>query len=139
MLRQRVSTMVGDQLRTSTVASALGDVLGDLTELVQKEMRLAQAEFSANLSAKLEGGVWWAAAAALAGIAFLLVMQAAVFAIASYDVPMHWSCLIAAAVVSLVAVLAYLIGRQDANVALMPSRTIHQFQQDVILSKEQLT
>ena len=51
--------MVGDQLKTSTVASALGDVLGDLTDLVQKEMRLAQAELSANLSAKLEGGVWF--------------------------------------------------------------------------------
>jgi len=49
--------MVGDQLKTSTAASALGDVLGDLPDLVQKEMRLAQAEFSANLSAKLEGGV----------------------------------------------------------------------------------
>src|SRR6476660_5315801 len=131
--------MAGDQLKTSMAASALGDVLGDLTDLVHKEMRLGQAEFSANLSAKLKGGVWSAAAAALAGIAFLLVMQAAVFAIASYDVPMHWSCLIAAAVVSLVAVLAYLIGRQDANVALMPRRTIHQMQQDVILSKEQLT
>jgi hypothetical protein len=64
--------MVGDQLKTSTVASALGHVVGDLTDLVQKEMRLAQAEFSANLSAKLEGGVWLAAAAFLAGIAFLL-------------------------------------------------------------------
>ena len=131
--------MVGDQLKTSTVASALGDVLGDLTDLVQKEMRLAQAELSANLSAKLEGGVWWAAAGGLAGIAFLLVVQAAVFTIASYGVPLHWSCLIAAVGVSLLAVLSYLIGRQDASVALMPRRTIHQIQQDVILSKEQLT
>ena len=129
--------MVGDQLKTSTAASALGDV-GDLTDLVQKEMRLAQAELSANISAKLEGGVWFATAGALAGIAFLLVVQAAVFVIASYAVPMHWACLIAAGGVSLVAVLAYFIGRSDANVALAP-RTIHQIQQDVILSKEQLT
>ena len=136
---RRVSTMVGDQLRTSTAASALGDVLGDLTDLVQKEMRLGQAELSANLSAKLEGGVWLGAAAALAAVAFLLVVQAAVFVIASYGVSMHWSCLIAAGGVSLVALLAYLIGRQDASVALMPRRTIHQIRQDVILSKEQLT
>ena len=136
---RRVNIMVGDQLKRSTAASALGDVLGDLTDLVQKEMRLAQAELSANISAKLEGGVWFAAAGALAGIAFLLVVQAAVFVIASYAVPMHWACLIAAGCVSLVAVLAYFIGRPDANVALAPRRTIHQIQQDVILSKEQLT
>src|SRR6476660_7899855 len=102
--------MVGDHLKRSTAASALGDVVGDLTDLVQREMRLAQAELSASISAKLEGGVW-----------------------------LHWSCLIAAGGVSLVAVLAYFIGRPDANVALAPSRTIHQIQQDVILSKEQLT
>jgi hypothetical protein len=36
-------------------------------------------------------------------------------------------------------VLAYFVGRPDANVALTPHRTIHQIQQDVILSKEQLT
>ena len=131
--------MVGDRLRTSTTASTLGDVVGDLTDLVQKEMRLGQAELSANLSAKLEGGLWLAAAGALAGIAFLLIVQAAVFAVVSYGVPMHWSCLVAAGAVSLVAVLAYLVGRQDANVALMPRRTINQIQRDVILSKEQLT
>ena len=136
---RRVTTMVGDQLKTSAAASALGDVLGDFTDLVQKEMRLAQAELSANISAKLEGGVWFAAAGALAGIAFLLVVQATVFVIASYGVPMHWSCLIAAGGVSLVAVLAYFVGRPDANVALTPRRTMHQIQQDVILSKEQLT
>ena len=136
---RRVNIMVGDHLKRSTAASALGDVVGDLTDLVQKEMRLAQAELSASISAKLEGGVWFAAAGALAGIAFLLVVQAAVFVIASYAVPMHWACLIAAGCVSLVAVLAYFIGRPDANVALAPRRTIHQIQQDVILSKEQLT
>jgi hypothetical protein len=136
---RQVSTMVGDKLKKSAATSALGDVLGDLTDLVQKEMRLAQAELSANISAKLEGGMWLAAAGVLAGIAFLLVVQAAVFVIASYGVSMHWSCLIGAGVVSLVALLAYLIGRQDASVALMPRRTIHQIQQDVILSKEQLT
>jgi hypothetical protein len=75
----------------------------------------------------------------LAGTAFLLVVQAAVFAIASYGVPIHWSCLMAAGGVSLIAVLAYFVGRSDANVALTPRRTIHQIQQDVILSKEQLT
>src|SRR4029078_11238854 len=92
--------MVGDQLKRSTAASALGDVLGDLADLVQKEMRLAQAELSANISESLEGGVWFAAAGALAGIAFVLVVQAAVFVIASYGVPMHWPCLIAAGGVS---------------------------------------
>jgi hypothetical protein len=136
---RRVNTMVGDQLRTSTAASALRDVLGDLTDLVQKEMRLGQAELTANLSTKLEGGVWLGTAAAFAGVAFLLVVQAAVFAIASYGVSMHWSCLIAAGVVSLVALLAYFVGRKDADVALMPRRTIHQIQKDVILSKEQIT
>jgi hypothetical protein len=75
----------------------------------------------------------------LAGVALLLVAQALVFGIASYDVPIHWSCLIVAGGTTVVAVLAYLVGRADVRVELMPRRTIHQIQQDVTLSKEQLT
>jgi hypothetical protein len=46
--------MAYEQLRSSVGARALGDVLGDVTDLFEKEMRLARAELSANLSAKLQ-------------------------------------------------------------------------------------
>ena len=49
--------MAHEQLRSSTIVRALADVVGDFTDLLQKEVQLARAELSANLSAKLQGGV----------------------------------------------------------------------------------
>ena len=123
----------------TTVARALTDVVGDFTKLLQKELQLARAELSANFAAKLRGGLWLAIAAVFAGSTLLLILQALVFGIASYGVTIHWSCLIVAGFTVVLAALAFLVGRTDADRPLMPQRTIHQFQQDVSLSKEPLT
>ena len=116
--------MAHEQLRSSTTVRALADVVGDFTDLLQKEVQLARAELSANLSAKLQGGLWIGIAAALTGLAVLLCLQALVFGLASYGVPLHW---------------AFFIGRVDAGRPLLPQRTLNQLQQDVIRSKEHLT
>ena len=131
--------MAHEQLRSSTIVRALADVVGDLTDLLQKEVQLARAELSANLSAKLQGGLWIAVAAALLWLALLLCLQALVFGLASYGVALHWSFLIVAGGTAILAALALFIGRVGAARSLVPERTIYQFQQDVKLSREQLT
>ena len=131
--------MAHEQLRSSTIVRALADVVGDFTDLLQKEVQLARAELSANLSAKLQGGVWIGMAAALTGLAVLLCLQALVFGLASYGVALHWSFLIVSGCTAILAGLAFFIGRVDAGRSLLPERTLNQLQQDVILSKEHLT
>jgi len=121
------------------VARALTDVVGDFTDLLQKELKLARAEISANFAAKLHGGLWIAIATVFAGLTFFLALQALVFGIASYGVAIHWSCLIVAGTTAVLAALAFLVGRTNADRPFMPQRTIHQLKQDVNLSKEQLT
>ena len=123
----------------TTVARAVADLVGDFTDLLQKELQLARAELSANFAAKLHGGLWLAISTVFAGLTLFLVLQALVFGISSYGVAIHWSCLIVAGAAAVFAALAFLAGRTDADRPLMPQRTIHQLQQDVNLSKEQLT
>jgi hypothetical protein len=130
--------MAHEPLKSSSAVRALGDVVGDFADLIQKELRLARAELSANLSAKLHGGMWIAASAALALMAVFLLLQALVFGIASYGVSTHMACLIVAGVVAVLAVLAFALGRADARVALTPQRAFQQMKLDVDLSKEQL-
>jgi uncharacterized membrane protein YqjE len=130
--------MAHEHLRSSTIVRALADVVGDVSELLQKEVQLARAELSANLSAKLHGGLWMGVAAALIGLALVLCLQALVFVLASYGVALHWSFLIVAGGTAVLAALAFAIGRAGAERSVMPERTIHQLQQDVKLSKEQL-
>ena len=117
---------------------SLADVVEDLSALLQKEAQLARAELSANISAKLHGGLWLCLSAGLTGVALLLCLQAVVFGLASYGLALHWSFLILAGGIAVLAALAFLIGRADADRSVLPKRTIHHIQQDVVLSKEQL-
>ena len=131
--------MAHEQLRLSTIVRSLADVVEDLSALLQKEAQLARAELSANISAKLHGGLWLCLSAGLTGVALLLCLQAVAFGLASYGVALHWSFLIVAGGTAMLAALAFFIGRIDAGRSLLPERTLNQLQQDVILSKEHLT
>jgi hypothetical protein len=130
---------MAETLKNSALPRALSEVVGDLADLFQKELRLARAELSEKLSLKLRGGVWISVAAALAMSATLLVIEGLVFAIASFGIALHWSCLIVAAVMAAAGGAAYAKGRTDVQEELVPVRTIHQVKQDIAAAKEQLT
>jgi Putative Actinobacterial Holin-X, holin superfamily III len=131
--------MAHDHLNNSILARSLSDVIGDLSDLLQKEMRLARAEISAKLSSKLQASVWVAAAGLLWLLAALLVVQGLVFGIASFGFALHWSCLIVAVLLGACGAMAYFIGRAKVQEELMPERTIHQIRQDISTAKEQLS
>jgi hypothetical protein len=131
--------MAHEQLKNSALPRALSDVVADLADLVQKELRLARAELSENLFAKFRAGIWMSTAGALGLIAAFLAVQALVFGIASFGIAMHWSCLIVAAVVAGAGALAYYKGRLDAQKEITPTRSIHQIKQDISTTKEHLT
>ena len=130
--------MAHEQLRSSTIVRSLADVVESLSALWQKEVQLARAELSTNVSAKLHGGLWLGVSAGLFIVALLLCLQSVVFGLASYGVALHWSFLIVAGGAAVLAALAFLIGHTDADRSVLPKRAIHQIQQDVVLSKEQL-
>jgi hypothetical protein len=131
--------MAHEQLKNSTLPRALSDVVADLADLVQKELRLARAELSENLFAKFRAGVWMSTAGVLGLIAAFLAVQALVFGIASFGIAMHWSCLIVAGILAAVAALAYYKGHVDAQKEITPMRSIHQIKQDISTTKEHLT
>jgi hypothetical protein len=131
--------MALERIKDAALPHTVSNVVADLADLFQKEMRLARAELSAKITTKLQAGVWMSAAGVLGLIAGLLVVQAAVFAIASYGIALHWSCLIVAGVVAAMAVISYLKGRSDAQEELAPTRTINQIKRDISTAKEQLT
>jgi hypothetical protein len=128
-----------EPLKNSTLTRSLADVIGDLSDLFQKEMKLARAEISAKLATKLKGGAWIAAAGALGIFATLLLLEGMVFAVASFGIEMHWSCLMVSAVTGALAAGAYLIGRSGINEEVTPNRTLNQIKQDIAVTKERLT
>jgi hypothetical protein len=131
--------MAHDTLRNSGVARALTDLFADLSDLVQKEIRLAKAEVTEKIASRLRASVWMVVAAVLGLVAGLLAVQAAVFAIVSFGVALHWACLLVAAVLAAGGAAAFYHGRSVAEETFLPTRTTRQIIRDIKTTKEQLT
>jgi hypothetical protein len=129
--------MAYEHLKDSALPRAFLEVMADLADLVQKELRLARKELAEKLSVKIRGGVWMGAAGVAGFIAGLLVIEAIVFGIAAAGIAVHWSCLIVAAVLALVGAVAYAKGRSDLAEDIMPRRTLQSIKQDATVAKEQ--
>jgi apolipoprotein N-acyltransferase len=131
--------MATENLRDSSLIRAVTDLLADLSDLIQKEVQLARAEVGQKISAKLAGSGWVAAAGILGLIALLVVVEAAVFAIASSGLALYWACLIVAAILAAAAAAVFYHGRSLAEEDLLPVRSVRQVKQDIEVTKEQLT
>jgi uncharacterized membrane protein YgcG len=131
--------MALDHLQNSSLTRALTDLLADLAELVQKELQLAKTEIAEKITARLRASAWIVAAGVLGMVAALLIVEAAVFAIASFGLALYWSCLVVAAILAAGAAAAFYHGRSLTEEELLPSRTARQITQDIKTAKEQLT
>ena len=131
--------MAKERARQPSLPEILSEVLGDFVGLFQKELQLARAELSSNISAKFRGGAWLALAGLLGLLAFALLLGSLVTWIATFDVSLHVAFLMVAAGVALLAVFAYFAGRKEIQAEFTPSRTISQVKQDIEATKEQLT
>lgn len=131
--------MALDRLQHSGLAQAFTDLLADLGDLLQKEVQLAKAEVTEKITSRLKASIWMVGAGLLALIAGLLGVEAAVFAIASFGLALHWACLVVAGVLAAGALAAFYYGRSVADDDLLPERSVRQISQDIRTAKEQLT
>jgi hypothetical protein len=132
-------TCMYERIKETALSLTFAEVVADLADLFQKEVRLAKAEINAKITAKLNAGIWTFVAGGLFLMAFFIVLQAIIFAIVSFGLPMHWACLIVAGALFVVAGGAFVKGRAEAREPAMPDRTIQQVKRDVSMAKEQLT
>src|ERR1700738_5087727 len=128
-----------DGVRNLVLVRTLADVLDDLPDLVQKEVRLAQAEFTEKIKDGVQASVWMMVAGLLGLVTFFILIGGAICAIASLGLALHWSCLIVAAVIGGCAAAAFFYGRSTMPKTLVPTRSVSQVNEDIRTVKEQLT
>jgi Putative Actinobacterial Holin-X, holin superfamily III len=131
--------MAHERLWNSGLAQALTALFADLADLLQKELQLAKTEITEKITSRLRASVWMGVAGVVGMVAALLLVEAAVFAIASFGLALHWSCLLVAAALAAGAAAAFYHGRSVAEDELLPTRTAKQISQDIKTAKEQLT
>jgi hypothetical protein len=118
-------------LRSSGLVEALTDLLADLADLLRKELQLAKSEITEKILSRLRASGWMIVAGVLGMIAALLLVEAAVFGIASFGIALHWSCLIISAVLTAGGAAAFFQGRAAAEGELLPTRTAKQISRDI--------
>src|SRR5258705_12030785 len=84
--------MAFDTIQNSTAARMIADLLGDLSDLVQKEIRLARAEVTDKITRRLEASVWFAVAGLPAFVALILGLQTIGFGLASQGLGVPRPC-----------------------------------------------
>jgi hypothetical protein len=132
MERERLSQQPG-------LPEVFSEVLSDFADLFRKELNLARAELSSNMSAKLRGVIWFSLAGVLALAALALLLGAAVAWITTFEISLQVAFMIVAGGIVVLAAIAYFAGRAEAQRELAPRRTINQVKQDIETTKEQLT
>jgi hypothetical protein len=131
---------MAERLRDTILVRVAAEIVADLVDLVQKEIGLAQAETSRNLSRGVSAGIWFAVAAGLGTMAAGLLVAALVSGLmAAAQIPVYWSCLIWAGVIALIACGTYAKARADARKEIVPRRTLGQVKQDIATMKERLS
>jgi cytochrome c biogenesis protein CcdA len=129
--------MAHESLRDSSLVRAATDLFADLSDLIQKEIRLARTEIVHKLTLNLRGGMFMAAAGVLGFLALIFVLEGIAFAIASTGLGPYWACFIVAAGLLVIAAAVFMAGRSQADADLAP-RTTRQFGATLRTAKEQL-
>lgn len=128
-----------DGIRNSALLRTITDVLEALPDLFQKEIRFAQLEFSEKIKDGVKASVWMIVAGVLALVTFFILIEAAIFSIASFGLALHWSCLIVAAVLGAAAAGSFFFGRSTMPATLVPTRSVREINEDIRTVKEQLS
>lgn len=131
--------MQHERLANSDILRTLGNVLGDFSDLVQKEIRLARAELSEMLAAKLQASTWAIVAIIAALLAAIMITETAVFALVALGLKTPWACLLVAVILAAGAALAFLQARRLAQIGPGARDVLGQVTQDIHTIKERLT
>ena len=129
--------MAHESVRDSGLVRAATDLFADLSDLIQKEIRLARAEIVHKLTLQVRGGVWMAIAGVLGFFAVIFLLEGVVFAIAAAGIAVYWACFIVAGALLLIAAGAFISGRSQAEAEFAP-RTTRQLGATLRTAKEQL-
>src|SRR5947209_10371682 len=125
--------------RITAAARTFSDLFGDLADLFGKELRLAQSELKHGIANLTQAAVLFVATGVVALFAVLLLLVGIVHLIASFGLALHWSYLLVALALLVIAAIAFFAARAKASADnLVPRRTLVQLSETARTLKEQI-
>jgi uncharacterized membrane protein YqjE len=130
---------MSDFNRISAAVRNFGDLFGDVADLFGKELRLAQSELKHGLSNLTQAAVLFVATGVVALFAVLLLLVGIVHLIASFGLALHWSYMLVALALLIIAGIIFFVARGKATAEnLVPRRTLVQLGETARTLREQI-
>jgi uncharacterized membrane protein YqjE len=130
---------MSDFHRITAAVRSFGDLFGDVTDLFSKELRLAQSELKHGLANLTQAAVLFVVMGVIALIAVMLLLVGIVHFIASFGLALHWSYMLVALALLVVAGIIFYVARAKASADnLIPKRTLVQLGETARTLKEQI-
>ena len=121
-----------------SITDLLGDLSGNVSTLMRKEIQLARAETSEKVGQAMGAVGAILGGAVLALGALIVLLQALVIALTNAGIPAGWSALIVGVIVAVIAYALIQKGASDLKARnLTPERTFDSLKQDAQTLKEQ--
>jgi hypothetical protein len=122
-----------------SIPNIFSDLVAQFTTLVHKEAQLARAEVSDSIGKATSGLGFVIGGAVLLIPALVVLLNAAVVALTERGhLAPYWSALIVGGVVLILGLALLAFGSSRLRPAnMVPTRTIHQFQRDAAVAKDQ--
>lgn len=121
-----------------SITDLLGDLTGNVSTLMRKEIQLARAETSEKVSQVMVAAGSILAGAVLALAALIVLLQALVIALTNAGIPAGWAALIVGVIVAGISYALIHKGTSDLQAHnLAPERTINSLKHDAQTLKEQ--
>ena len=121
-----------------SITDLIGDLSGNVSTLMRKEIQLARAETSEKVSQAMVAVGSIVGGAVLALAALIVLLQALVIALTNAGIPAGWAALIVGVLVAGTAYALIHKGTSDLKAHnLTPERTIDSLRQDAQTLKEQ--
>jgi hypothetical protein len=113
--------------RIRTILRDYGDLFGDVGDLLRKQLRLAEGELKLGLANLTQAVVLFVATGIIALFAVLLLLIGFVHLIASFGLALHWSYILVALALLIIAGIIFYMARAKATAEnLIPKRAFAQ-------------
>lgn len=131
--------MTGSGFSGRSVAQLITDVVGQVTTLVQTEVRLARTEIGEKIAQVAAGAGMLAGAAVVMLVALIMTAQAIASWLMRAGLAPHWAETLVAVVLLAVGGGLLMKGLADLKASnLTPDRTLNQLRRDATVAKEQI-
>jgi len=123
-----------------SIVGLIADVISDLANLFQTELRLVRVEMNEKFQRLVGGGILIAAGAVAMLAALIVLLFAIVRWLEVAGVPQEWGLLIVGVAVAVLGIALLAKGINNfKRTSLVPNRTLHQMRADVSAVREHVT